>query len=365
MAECFGGAAGFGARPAVVVVDLNLGFTDPSSPLGVRSRRRARRTSRAARRGARGGRARLLHHDRLRRGGGGRGGGVPAQGPGAEGAAAGDAVGGDRPAARAAATTSRCSSRRTPRRSSACRSRRCSPGRDTLIVCGASTSGCVRATVVDAMQHGLVADRRRASASATARRARTSRRSTTSAAATATCSRRGGARGEVARALQRGPGSVAAQRAPDSHSATPISASRSMPVSTPSFVEQVDQVLGGDVARRARRERAAAEAADGRVEDRRAVLEPGVRRSRSRCCACCAGAGRRACRPRSARGSEVADLARHADADRVGQDHLVGARRRHPVRVLDHQARVDVALERAAERDADRRGRLAGRVRAR
>jgi maleamate amidohydrolase len=29
-------------------------------------------------------------------------------------------------------------------------------GRETLIVCGASTSGCVRATVVDAMQHGLV-----------------------------------------------------------------------------------------------------------------------------------------------------------------------------------------------------------------
>ena len=28
-------------------------------------------------------------------------------------------------------------------------------GRDTLVVCGASTSGCVRATVVDALQHGL------------------------------------------------------------------------------------------------------------------------------------------------------------------------------------------------------------------
>jgi nicotinamidase-related amidase len=28
-------------------------------------------------------------------------------------------------------------------------------GRDTVVVCGASTSGCVRATVVDAMQHGL------------------------------------------------------------------------------------------------------------------------------------------------------------------------------------------------------------------
>ena len=31
--EHFGGAAGFGERPAVVVVDLNVGFTDPSSPL--------------------------------------------------------------------------------------------------------------------------------------------------------------------------------------------------------------------------------------------------------------------------------------------------------------------------------------------
>ena len=28
-------------------------------------------------------------------------------------------------------------------------------GCDTLVVCGASTSGCVRATVVDALQHGL------------------------------------------------------------------------------------------------------------------------------------------------------------------------------------------------------------------
>jgi len=27
--------------------------------------------------------------------------------------------------------------------------------RDSLVVCGASTSGCVRATVVDALQHGL------------------------------------------------------------------------------------------------------------------------------------------------------------------------------------------------------------------
>jgi hypothetical protein len=39
---------------------------------------------------------------------------------------------------------------------------------------------------------------------------------------------------------------------------------------------QARGVLGGDVAGRARGERAAAEAADGRVEDRRAVLEPAI-----------------------------------------------------------------------------------------
>jgi nicotinamidase-related amidase len=32
--EGFGGRAGFGRRPALVVIDLNLGFTDPESPLG-------------------------------------------------------------------------------------------------------------------------------------------------------------------------------------------------------------------------------------------------------------------------------------------------------------------------------------------
>ena len=53
---------------------------------------------------------------------------------------------------------------------------------------------------------------------------------------------------------------------------------------------------------------------------------------------------------RAARSS--ADLARDADADRVGQHQLVGAGGGHAVRVLDHQAGVDVALERAAERDA-------------
>ena len=34
MNEGFGGGAGFGSRPAVLVVDLLKGFTNPESPLG-------------------------------------------------------------------------------------------------------------------------------------------------------------------------------------------------------------------------------------------------------------------------------------------------------------------------------------------
>jgi hypothetical protein len=32
--EGFGGRGGFGHRPALIVVDMTLGFTDPESPLG-------------------------------------------------------------------------------------------------------------------------------------------------------------------------------------------------------------------------------------------------------------------------------------------------------------------------------------------
>ena len=54
---------------------------------------------------------------------------------------------------------------------------------------------------------------------------------------------------------------------------------------------------------------------------------------------------------------EVAHLARHADADRVGEHDLVRARCDDPRGELGHAAGVDGALERAAERDADRDGR--------
>ncbi len=49
---------------------------------------------------------------------------------------------------------------------------------------------------------------------------------------------------------------------------------------------------------------------------------------------------------------EPPHLCRDADADRVGEHDLVGARRRQPSDVLDDEPGVDPALERAAERGA-------------
>ena len=154
MSEGFGGGRGFGARPAVVVVDLVNGFTDPASPLGADLDEVVESTRTLLDARARGGRAGAVHHRRLRRGERARRGGVPAQGPGAGGAAAGsrwievDARLGRRddepvlPKAFASAFFG------TPLASMLA-------GHDTLVVCGATTSGCVRATVVDALQHGL------------------------------------------------------------------------------------------------------------------------------------------------------------------------------------------------------------------
>ena len=128
--------------------------------------------------------------------------------------------------------------------------------------------------------------------------------------------------GEVARRAARRPGQVAARASPDSHSADLDQRVEVDAGLHALAVEQVDEVLGGDVAGRARRERAAAEAADGGVEDRRAVLEAGERvgvagvarvvqvqadglaglqRSRARSSRTCAGRRRRSCRPASPR----------------------------------------------------------------
>ena len=154
MPENFGGAAGFGERPAVVVVDLNVGFTDPASPLACDLDYvlvACRTLLDAARAAAVPVFFTTIEYDEV-----------------GEAAAAvflrkAPALKVLRPGTRWVEIDPRLG-------------RRCDEpllvkahasaffgvpfaallaGRDTLIVCGASTSGCVRATVVDAMQHGL------------------------------------------------------------------------------------------------------------------------------------------------------------------------------------------------------------------
>jgi maleamate amidohydrolase len=150
----FGGEAGFGARPAVLVVDLNVGFTDPASPLACDLDEVLGET-----RG-------LLDVARGR--------GVPVLFTTIiydEVASAAAAVFLRKvPALRVLAPGTRwveIDSRlgRLPEEPVIAKAHASAffgvplaallAGRDTLVVCGASTSGCVRATVVDAMQHGL------------------------------------------------------------------------------------------------------------------------------------------------------------------------------------------------------------------
>ncbi len=149
----FGGTAGFGERPAVVVVDLCLGFTDSASPLAcdlddvLDSTRELLDVAR--------GRCPVLFttvsydevglaaaHVFLRK--------VPALGilqPGSRWVEIDERLGRlpDEPVIAKAFASAFFG---VPLAAMLA-------DRDTLIVCGASTSGCVRATVVDAMQHGL------------------------------------------------------------------------------------------------------------------------------------------------------------------------------------------------------------------
>jgi nicotinamidase-related amidase len=149
----FGGAAGFGARPALVVVDLSLGFTDPSSPLACELDDVLVATRRVldAARGVIPVFFTSVVYDEV-----------------GEAAAAVflrkvPALKILRPGSRWVEIDSRLG--RRPEEPIIAKAGASAffgvpfaamlAGCDTLIVCGASTSGCVRATVVDAMQHGL------------------------------------------------------------------------------------------------------------------------------------------------------------------------------------------------------------------
>ena len=154
MSEGFGGGAGFGSRPAVLVVDLLKGFTDTESPLGanldvvVESTRALLDCAREA--GVPVLFTTVVYDDAneraaavfLRK--------VPALGvlrPGSRWIEVDGRLGrrDDEPVLAKAFASAFFG---TPLASMLV-------GRDTLVVCGASTSGCVRATVVDAVQHGL------------------------------------------------------------------------------------------------------------------------------------------------------------------------------------------------------------------
>ena len=142
--------------PALVVVDLVNGFTDPDSPLYCDADDGGRGDRPAARRRARRGRAGRVHDGRVRRGG--RAGRRARSSPRCPRCAR------SRPARRWPPIDARIAPRAgepvlvklfasaffgTPLAAMLA-----AHGADTVVVTGASTSGCVRATVVDALQHG-------------------------------------------------------------------------------------------------------------------------------------------------------------------------------------------------------------------
>ena len=154
--EGFGGRGGFGRRPALIVIDMNLGFTDPESPLAcdlegpVGEIRRLLQAARSARIPVVFTTIAYRESDRL------------------TAAAFIDKV----PALLTLEAGSRWAGidpRIAPHASEPVLNKLfasaffgtplgallTAAGVDTLIITGASTSGCVRATAVDALQHGF------------------------------------------------------------------------------------------------------------------------------------------------------------------------------------------------------------------
>ncbi len=121
--------------------------------------------------------------------------------------------------------------------------------------------------------------------------------------------------------------------------------------------EHEQQVLGRDIAGGARRKRTAADAAGAGVEDRHAGKERGVG-------VCIAGvprivemgAHRHIARDRAQRAEEIEHLARHADADGVGERDFVRPGAHGLADNRDHGVRRHCPLERAAERHRHRDG---------
>jgi maleamate amidohydrolase len=152
----FGGHQGAGRHPALVVIDFNYAFTDPSSPLHCDTDTAVQATSRlleAAREGARPIAFTTIEYDEA------------AKQVAKAFIAKAPALTMLTPGSRWAQIDERIAPRdgepvllklfASAFFGTALQPMLTAAGCDTLVVAGASTSGCVRATVVDGVQHGL------------------------------------------------------------------------------------------------------------------------------------------------------------------------------------------------------------------
>jgi nicotinamidase-related amidase len=152
----FGGRQGAGRHPALVVIDLNHGFTDPSSPLHCDADAAVEATARllqAARDGARPIAFTTIAYDegakRVAKAFIAKAPALAMMTPGSRWAQIDERIAPreDEPVLVKLFASAFFGTALQPMLTAA--------GCDTLVVTGASTSGCVRATVVDGLQHGL------------------------------------------------------------------------------------------------------------------------------------------------------------------------------------------------------------------
>ncbi|HJS97231.1 MAG TPA: isochorismatase family protein [Solirubrobacteraceae bacterium] len=152
----FGGRQGAGRRPALVVIDLNYGFTDPESPLHCDTDAAVAATARlleAARAGGAPVAFTTLEYDegakRVARAFLAKAPALAMLTPGSRWSQIDERIAprADEPVLLKLFASAFFGTALQPMLTAA--------GCDTLVVAGASTSGCVRATVVDALQHGL------------------------------------------------------------------------------------------------------------------------------------------------------------------------------------------------------------------
>ncbi|MEM7049231.1 MAG: isochorismatase family protein [Acidobacteriota bacterium] len=150
-----GSAVGFGRRPAVLVIDFIRGFTDPQSPLGADLKAEVTATARLLA-AARGHELPVLFTTTAYGPGLRDAGLFPKKIPSLEILLRGSRwVEVDERLERRPEETLIEKKYASAFFGTALAAELTAAGVDTLLVCGATTSGCVRATVVDALQHGF------------------------------------------------------------------------------------------------------------------------------------------------------------------------------------------------------------------